>query len=608
MPDAVAAAKQWSAAEWAALAVLLGGFLALKTYALAPVVGDENIYFYMAVRTAEGAIPYRDFFFGHPPLHLLPAVAIAAVAGFHVAALKAVTMVASAAAGFFLWRIVRRAAGPVEATLAVTLYLFSWDVLRSSTHYTAINEAIALLAAGLDAALARRDRTAGALLGAAALTGFYTAPVSAVVTLLRLREDRRGALRLVLWAGGIFLLVNLAGLAAAGGRFLDQVYFHHLRKPEHPGEFWKMLTGACRGNPWLAWSPVMAGVWLAMDRFALRGPAAAPARATAAGTAAGTLDASDDARDPERRRLLLYGFAGLAVAIPFLGRLPQIAAYYFLLAFPFLAILGAIGYGAPIRLLVQAARERAGRAARERGAGPETNPAPRDGSPKRSRGRGASGASAATGQRAAPAPSSRRLAVAGVLSALALAGWLIAPKGTSGGTLETEEPEADAPRSLSWRDSPVLPGRTNAAVRRVFWGADSDRPAGAIARYLRHESRRFEALDPLVAEIRRRVPEGETIFGDSISVPLLALVAGRRVALDDPNTQSVRFRSGGTPPAEMIRKLEAAPPRLVVVRPGWGFILVPEFRQWLQLRYREATVVDDPWQGSFVLYERSPDG
>ena len=56
----------------AILAVLLLPFLVLKSYGLNYAVSDENIYFYDAWLMTQGSFPYRDFFFAHPLLHLLP--------------------------------------------------------------------------------------------------------------------------------------------------------------------------------------------------------------------------------------------------------------------------------------------------------------------------------------------------------------------------------------------------------------------------------------------------------------------------------------------------------------------------------------------------------
>ena len=48
------------------------GYLALKWSCFHYSATDENIYFYQAAAWAEGVLPYRDFFFAHPPLHIAP--------------------------------------------------------------------------------------------------------------------------------------------------------------------------------------------------------------------------------------------------------------------------------------------------------------------------------------------------------------------------------------------------------------------------------------------------------------------------------------------------------------------------------------------------------
>ena len=51
----------------------LGGvFLGLKWACFHFSATDENVYFYQAAAWAKGYLPYRDFFFAHPPLHLVP--------------------------------------------------------------------------------------------------------------------------------------------------------------------------------------------------------------------------------------------------------------------------------------------------------------------------------------------------------------------------------------------------------------------------------------------------------------------------------------------------------------------------------------------------------
>ncbi|HXI04419.1 MAG TPA: hypothetical protein VNI57_14700, partial [Candidatus Saccharimonadales bacterium] len=121
----------------------------LKAYALAPALSDENIYFYMCRRIAEGALPYRDFFFAHPPLHLLAGSVVMALAGFHLPLAKAIPATAAALAGLAIYRAGRRG-GPWRGLLALILFLFSYDMLRASSHYTGSAEATALIAWALE--------------------------------------------------------------------------------------------------------------------------------------------------------------------------------------------------------------------------------------------------------------------------------------------------------------------------------------------------------------------------------------------------------------------------------------------------------------------------
>ena len=118
------------AAPGAAFVVVALFYAALRTYQFHLADSDENIYFYMASRTAFGGLlPYRDYFFAHPPLHLAFAVlalkvgalargapAMVDPAGWNdggaaLVAVKSIGIVAGVGAGACVYRAVRRVAG-----------------------------------------------------------------------------------------------------------------------------------------------------------------------------------------------------------------------------------------------------------------------------------------------------------------------------------------------------------------------------------------------------------------------------------------------------------------------------------------------------------------
>lgn len=98
------------------------------------------------------------------------------------------------------------------------------------------------------------------------------------------------------------------------------------------------------------------------------------------------------------------------------------------------------------------------------------------------------------------------------------------------------------------------------------------------------------------------MPEGGTLFGDSTSVPLVALLAGRRLAHDEADTNFMRFRSGVTPTRDFLDLLDAARPAAVILRPGRGVATVPGIFGWVEANYQPVFVQPDPHQGSYALY------
>ena len=57
--------------QWIPFLIVALVFIIIEAKGLTQVgPGDENVYFYMAKAVSEGQMPYRDFFYAHPPLHI----------------------------------------------------------------------------------------------------------------------------------------------------------------------------------------------------------------------------------------------------------------------------------------------------------------------------------------------------------------------------------------------------------------------------------------------------------------------------------------------------------------------------------------------------------
>jgi hypothetical protein len=137
----------------------------------------------------------------------------------------------------------------------------------------------------------------------------------------------------------------------------------------------------------------------------------------------------------------------------------------------------------------------------------------------------------------------------------------------------------------SWKGSGVA--AVDAIVRPLFWRDERQPDARYLAwtHYLWAEADHFEEADRLVETILERSNEGDTIFGDSLAAPLVALRSQRRLAFDMADTNYMRFeRSPGTM-SDTLARLDETPPRYIVLRDERGLARSHELREWMARDY-----------------------
>jgi hypothetical protein len=522
-------------------------FALLKAYGLAPSFSDEGIYFYMCQRMAEGALPYQDFFFAHPPFHLIPGALLMSVAGYSLETAKALPAAATLLAGMAIYSAGRRGT-PMQGLVAMGLFLFSHDLLRASSHYTGAAEATALLAWALERALAEKPRAAGLLAGAAGLVAFYAIPAAAAISFYLLLKRSHDFKRYMMAFSGLFLGINLLCVALFRERYWDPVIRYHFMKPAGgAGNLESVLRAITTQNIWIVWGlPVFLIAWVLIRNK--------------------TSPRKRGRSDPWLPSgVFEQGFAGAMVCIlhlAFFFMINRVYTFYFLPGLAGLALAGGAGY---VSLL-----------------------------------RGASGM--------AEKDASKRSRRSGVLALTALLLLLFSGEWVRS-RLEArviDKPAGEVLRTYAWKDSP-LPDAVDSVIRAGLW--HDDRIAGgwttSATRYLWHESRRFEAPAVLAGMIVRQTPATATIFGDSVATPQIALISGRKIINDEADTNAMRFRSGITPPRQMIAKLEASPPDVVIAAPRRGFFNVAEMRAWVNANYHVTETFQDPIYGPYSIYIRN---
>ena len=253
------------------ICIVLAAYFVLKLETLSYSATDENIYFYGVREVLERRLPYRDFFFAHPPLHLAVPALLAGLFGFSIPLVKLVPVLASMVSGAALFlglaaclrgsppgcgwpspqgrypavavqpgsagpggsppvRLGRAESVPLAPVLAATFFLFAMEQLQASTNLTGINLTVMFLTVSLALALASRPVLSGVAAGLAVCTGVYAAaPALAIPAVLFYRGWRKGLAFLAAFAATAGA-INLPCIAFFGNDFLVQVYGYHFLK------------------------------------------------------------------------------------------------------------------------------------------------------------------------------------------------------------------------------------------------------------------------------------------------------------------------------------------------------------------------------------------
>jgi hypothetical protein len=226
--------------------------MALKIPALRPAISDENIYFYMAWRMSEGALPYRDFFYANPPGLLVPGTVLTFLFGPRFLLLKALPMVAALGALMLTYILIARRIRALSALLCVTAWMVSGTFIRASSHWTGINVTTFLLVLAIFLMEGRKGLWAGAVVALAGLTktyGLVALPALWLGVALQGRESHR---RFLLGFFPLTLAANAALLAFGGRDFIRQTIQYHMAKPPNPAANREAIdTIAEQSVPWI---------------------------------------------------------------------------------------------------------------------------------------------------------------------------------------------------------------------------------------------------------------------------------------------------------------------------------------------------------------------
>ena len=266
--------------------------------------GDENVYYYMGKLISEGKVPYRDFFFAHPPLHIYLIALIYKIFGFNIVILKSTPLISTLVSAFFVFKITKEKFGNIGALLSSLLFLFSYSVMFNSVFSFGINITAMLLVIGVYFLFNRGNYIlAGIFFGLAGITRLLSLIPISVIFALILSSNKKNFLKLSSVFLMVFLLFNGLFILLLGNDYLTQVYKYHLLKSPGSKENLKEYADIIKLN-WILFSSAILVVFV-----------------------------------KDKKPLSVFIIISIVYLISLMA-LKKIFGFYFLIMLPFLAIIG----------------------------------------------------------------------------------------------------------------------------------------------------------------------------------------------------------------------------------------------------------------------------
>ncbi len=538
-------------------------YLIVKMYALHAYAGDEHIYLYQAKLISQGMIPYKDFAMAHPPLQALFTSVIFKFFGYNFILYRLLPVLWYLVGGLVLALIVYREIGLSASITAMAFSLFSYEPLRASSHYTGINMTIVLLLVAFLAFRSGSTKTCAGFCLAAIFTRLYSIPVVAALIIWAFISNYREKVKLVIWilgAGAVLFII--LGIWTGFKDLVQNVFRYHIYKNPMTADSISGMKGTMLFHNAI---PILF--------FILSLPLLTTQMSLSLKTQGNIKNTSKNVFDKlKETNLELPLLSTLIVAIFLLVLLPlnRVWMYYFIPLFPFAGI--TVGWAVSkviyyFKTIIKAKQ-----------------------------------AVSKTGIRRSD------IILTTAILVIFIAGFLLSPKLESNLSYYKKyigKPVPEKTFYYSWQPS-ILPDFIDKAIKLLFW--HDERVIGksycSLTYLLWHESRLFDSVYDMVDEIHKRTSQNEKIFGDSGSVPLLALLSDRQIAANEIDTNIQRYISGSSNSDDLIKRIDNDLTKLVILRNNFGVAALNGIKQLIERKYTLINQFKTGQNQVYLIYER----
>jgi hypothetical protein len=535
-------------------------YLVLKMFTMHPYSSDEFIYLSQGKMVADGLVPYKDFPMAHPPLQALFTAALFKLFGYDFVGFRLIGTLWALIAGVLLSIVVKREYGSVASVFSLALYILAYEPLRASIHFTGVNMTIALLMAALLAFRLKNVLFCAIMCVLAVYTRLYALPAVLAILISSYLSDKKETLKLVMYGGGFgALLFVVFGMWTGFAEMSNDIFLFQAQKTAMGEEKLSFMRDAVlfhNAVPFFLF--ILGALTLIIAYFKTADSTGSKNR----------LKSKAVSGDKQDYSLLWLSVSSVILILGILLNMDRVWMYYFVLAFPFGAIIGGwmvsvwlLNYRSLLNLNTEA-------------------------------------------KRSFVSPVWLRVSLA-----LFIVFYLVSPRFER--RLEYYKTAMRDPQKKTatyvWRDG-HLPSGVNSLMKSLFW--KDVRVVGdnysSFTFFLWHSSRVIDFIFEVADEVKKRAKAGDTVFGDSGTTPLISLLTQLGIAGNEVDTNIERYRSGNASAEELARKIDIPSTRFVVLRDKFGVAVLPEIQQLVNRNYKEVKSWRSPTGFTLRLFERLP--
>lgn len=198
-----------------------------RCFFLHPTFSDENFYFNVAKNIVGGKVPYKDFFFAHPPLHVFLLSLFFRIFGTSFLVGKVFTLIFSSLSPLILYLILKKIYDEKTGLIGVVIFLLSPTFLSFSLIGYGMWETLFFILTSLYLITLNRLFLASLALLFASLTKYLSLiyfPFLMILVYLRKKRIFEFSFSFLLFfLTSILLLFRIFGM-----EYLDQTFLYHL--------------------------------------------------------------------------------------------------------------------------------------------------------------------------------------------------------------------------------------------------------------------------------------------------------------------------------------------------------------------------------------------